>query len=80
MTLEGTVESRRVDREALELAEDVREPEADEANVVILDEGLYVVGGLAGQLATPSGMVGAGRARPGDPRPRSGPEPAGPGS
>ena len=36
--LEGVVELGRVDRERLELAEDVGEPEADEADVVLVDD------------------------------------------
>ena len=44
--LEGVLELLRVDREALQLAEDVREPEANEADVAVLDERLDVGSGL----------------------------------
>ena len=44
--LERVVELGGVDREALELPEDVGEPEADEAQVVLLDDPLDVVGRL----------------------------------
>ena len=50
--LEGVLELGAVDREGLELAEDVGEPEADEAQVQVLDLRLDVVGGL--------GLVGHG--------------------
>jgi hypothetical protein len=46
---EGVVELAGVDRKALQLAEDVGEPEADEADVVFLDE-RDDVSGAAGLL------------------------------
>jgi hypothetical protein len=58
--LEGVVELVLVDREALQLAEDVGEPEPDEADVPLLDDGLDVVGGLRliGHQAPPSRLDG----------------------
>ena len=44
--LERVVELGRVDRERLQLAEDVGEPEADEADVALGHERLDVLGGL----------------------------------
>ena len=44
--LEGVVELGGVDAERLQLAQDVREPEADEADAALLDERLDVVLGL----------------------------------
>src|SRR5205823_531522 len=44
--LEGVVELLGVDREGLQLAEDVGEPEADEADAPLLHERLDVLGGL----------------------------------
>ena len=44
--LEGVVELLGVDAERLQLAEDVGEPEADEADAALLDERLDVVVGL----------------------------------
>ncbi len=41
--LERVVKLRRVDRERLQLPEDVREPEADEADVVLAHERLHVL-------------------------------------
>jgi hypothetical protein len=52
--LEGVVELGDVDRERLQLAEDVGEPEADEADAALLADGLDVVGGR--------GLVGHGSA------------------
>src|SRR5262249_54050340 len=43
--LERVVELERVDREALELAEDVGEPEPDEAHVALLHDSLDVLAG-----------------------------------
>ena len=43
--IERVVELGRVDRERLQLAEDVREPEADEANLALGDDRLDVLGG-----------------------------------
>src|SRR6185436_9549587 len=56
--LERVVELRDVDREGLELAEDVGEPEADEADVALVAKGLDVVGGLwlVGHARHPSGL------------------------
>ena len=45
-SLERVLELLRVDREALQLAEDVREPQANEADVAVLDERLDVGSGL----------------------------------
>src|SRR5207248_11587133 len=50
--VEGVVELGDVDGEGLELPEDVREPEADEADAPLLDDRLDVVGG--------QGLVGHG--------------------
>jgi hypothetical protein len=62
--LEGVLELAGVDREALQLAHDVREPEPDEADAPVLDERLDVVDGLRLVLGhgTPSrsGEVGGG--------------------
>ena len=44
--LEGVLQLLRVHREALELPQDVREPQPDEADVTVLDEGDDVLGGL----------------------------------
>ena len=52
---EGVLELGGVDREALELAEDVREPEADEADVALGDLGDHVLGGRRARR----GRVGA---------------------
>ena len=62
--LEGVVELRCVDREALQLPQDVGEPEADEADVPLLDLGFDALPGRGllghGPEATPS----AARASP----------------
>jgi hypothetical protein len=50
--LEGILQLGRVDREGLELAQDVGEPEADEADLPLVDDGLDVVGG--------QGLIGHG--------------------
>ena len=44
--VEGVAQLGAVDREALELTEDVGEPEAHEANVVLLDLRHHVIGGI----------------------------------
>ena len=44
--LEGVIEIVGVDREALQLTEDVGEPEPDEADAAIRDDAAHVLGGL----------------------------------
>src|SRR5262249_29506454 len=87
---ERVVQLGGVDRERLQLPEDVREPEADEADLALLHERLDIIGGLrlvghpAGTLAQwPPGAPSAGGARGGcaaasapRPRPRNWPRPA----
>ncbi len=53
--LERVVELRRVDRERLQLAEDVGEPEADEADVALRDDRLHVLRGVRLLLCHPRG-------------------------
>ena len=59
--LERVVEFLGVDRERLQLTEDVGEPEADEADVALRDERLDVLGGL--RLLVPSRAQRSGWAR-----------------
>src|SRR5262249_50577881 len=60
--LEGVLELGGVDREGLQLAEDVREPEADEADAPLVDDRGNVVGGqvLVGHGVLRSMFQGSG--------------------
>ena len=60
--VEGVLQLGGVDREALQLAQHVGEPEADEAHVVLLDD-LDDVSGTAGLLCH-SGLLGLSARRP----------------
>ena len=60
--LEGVVELGGVDRERLQLPEDVGEPEADEADAALLDERLDVLGVLGWSAMARGSLDGPGRA------------------